>query len=94
MTNFVCALLFVFFCYFGFVAFENFVILFFLYAVKPVCIEPRYIELCLISNFSKIPVRMPCIFIYQTASSILWDIPNFPTRGNRVFYAIWRLILQ
>lgn len=44
--------------------------------VKSVYIENGCDELCLIPNVSEIPGKMTCIlhFIYQTSSSVLWDI--------------------
>lgn len=49
--------------------------------VKPVYVAHGYNELCPISNFLKIPAKIQCIshFIYQSAPSVLWDIPLLAT---------------
>lgn len=57
--------------------------------VNHVYIEYGYIKLCPISNVLKIPIKVPCIShpLHQTAPSVLWDILNFPTPGDRNFMA-------
>lgn len=61
--------------------------------LKAVSIKHCYIKLWNISNFSKIPAKIPRIlhFTYQTAPSILWYILNFFLPGDRVFMlsAVW-----
>lgn len=55
------------------------------YTVKPIYIEHGYNEICLISNFLKIPVKIHGIrtlFIKLPAPIMLWDIPNFSAPGN------------
>lgn len=51
--------------------------------MKPVYTEHGYNKL----RLTRIPVKIPCIlnFRYQTAFSVLWDIPNFPAPDNHVF---------
>lgn len=48
-------------------------------AVRPVCTKHKYMDLCPMLNFSKVPFQTTCIWylIFHTSSDILLDIPKF-----------------